>query len=329
MQKHQQPQGMVVIDDQEKEDVRPPEEDEGYDDEVPEQVVYARPKRDEQRSGEHVSESDEEDGDDDELRVSRRPRKDSVDSEKGSELDVPRRSGSRKRADSSDESQGSGHGRRRRVSSSSSDEGQDQSPKRQRRQRADSTDSETDRKHKQSEEEEDVDVTNTLSGKNAKTVYRDKQGHRIDVGKEMEKRQNEKALKKELEKTAKFDWNVGSAQKREKMEYAKRLEKAKTEKISRDVDDEELETDLKSQFREGDPMARMLQKKQRKEENKSASGKPLYKGPPPPPNRFNIRPGYRWDGVDRSNGWEAKVIAKMAESSAKQQQAYQMSTAAL
>ena len=72
-----------------------------------------------------------------------------------------------------------------------------------------------------------------------------------------------------------------------------------------------------------DPMAEHLARKQ------AAAGgpaKPKYRGPAPPPNRFNIAPGYRWDGVDRSNGYEKQFFLKQAQARIKASEAHAWAT---
>ncbi|XP_063058719.1 BUD13 homolog [Engraulis encrasicolus] len=162
--------------------------------------------------------------------------------------------------------------------------------------------------------------------RNAQTIFRDKSsGKRRDLDAEREEQSRKAGVKAERdEKYA--QWGKGLAQSQMQQQNVEDALKEAEKPLARHRDDEELDRMLREQEREGDPMAAMLRKKKAKDAQlKGIKEKPRYKGPQPPPNRFNIMPGYRWDGVDRSNGFEQKRYSRIADKQAVQDIAYQWS----
>ncbi|KAK2827286.1 hypothetical protein Q7C36_018212 [Tachysurus vachellii] len=161
--------------------------------------------------------------------------------------------------------------------------------------------------------------------RNAATVFRDKTGKKRDL--ETERAEQSRKAGEKAEKDEKYaQWGKGLVQRQlQEQNVADALREAQ-KPLARHIDDEDLDKMLREQERDGDPMAALLRKK--KEKNAKTTGlkdQPRYRGPPPPPNRFNIMPGYRWDGVDRSNGFEQKRFSRIAEKKAVQEEAYKWS----
>ncbi|KAB5592212.1 hypothetical protein CTheo_4363 [Ceratobasidium theobromae] len=151
------------------------------------------------------------------------------------------------------------------------------------------------------------------------TVYRDSSGRKIDTKAERAEAARKKREREELE-AKKMEWGKGLVQREEEEKRRLELEKEKTRGMARYADDADLNAEQKAQARWNDPAAAFLT-------NKKSKGpkKPEYKGPPPPPNRFGIKPGYRWDGVDRGNGFEKKYFQKQNERMRRGVEAYEYS----
>jgi len=154
-----------------------------------------------------------------------------------------------------------------------------------------------------------------VSGRNAGTVYRDKRGRKLDMLTQFMEQQEAKDGKKKREEQEQFEWGRGAVQKRRERDFQEELREIQAQPFARYRDDEKLNQAAKEEIHADDPMAAYMLKKRRQERAAAGGGpaRPEYKGPPPPPNRYGLRPGYRWDGHDRGNGFEARVLGKAAD----------------
>ncbi|XP_054853283.1 BUD13 homolog [Eublepharis macularius] len=157
----------------------------------------------------------------------------------------------------------------------------------------------------------------------AATVFRDKSGRKRDL--KQERLDQHKAAQEKSERDEQYArWGKGLAQSRQQQQNVEDAVKEMHKPLARYIDDQDLDQMLREQEREGDPMANFMRKRKSKE-RRDRNEKPRYSGPAPPLNRFNIWPGYRWDGVDRSNGFEQKRFARIASKKAVQELAYKWS----
>lgn len=142
------------------------------------------------------------------------------------------------------------------------------------------------------------------SGANSETIYRDASGRIINVA--MKRAEARKKAEAEAAKAAaELEAQKGDVQRAAAAKRKEDLKEAKYMPVARYADDVNMNEELKSRERWNDPAAGFLEKKRM---GKSVSGKPLYKGAAMP-NRYGIRPGHRWDGVDRGIGFEKDWFA--------------------
>ena len=177
-------------------------------------------------------------------------------------------------------------------------------------------------------------------GKNAATVYRDSRGRKLGMLTEFMRTQEVVEGKAVAESKLKYEWGTGKVDRDRLRDRDAYLAKMKEESFAQYADSKDLNDEMKSRVRQGDPMAGLIRKEKGRSDGQGGNerdgareggefGKPKYSGPPAPPNRFGILPGYRWDGIHRGNGHERKLLMKANSNKAAAEDRYKWSVSGM
>lgn len=140
-------------------------------------------------------------------------------------------------------------------------------------------------------------------GKNAATVYRNNTGKVVSKLDFRSKEEEIKALNQDrLQK-----WSGGVVQKSLKEARIKDFEEEKNKPFARYEIETDVDNEIKKRQRFDDPFKQFQDLDSNQKKRKIEKIKPVCEFTWS--NRFGISPGYRWDGVDRTNGFESKWMS--------------------
>jgi pre-mRNA-splicing factor CWC26 len=182
-------------------------------------------------------------------------------------------------------------------------------------------------------------LDDSVSGRRAATQFRDKATGRLIDAEEVARRKELASARKEREKPV---WVSGVAQARVAEEAREALREEASQPFARREIDSRADEAMRSASRFGDPMAHLARKNQleafgvKKSVVAGISPEALEKsgfripqevpahswmrrGVGAPPNRFGIKPGRHWDGVDRGTGFEQEMFKAKNDRRAKTQ----------
>ena len=117
------------------------------------------------------------------------------------------------------------------------------------------------------------------------------------------RKQRQRELDREFEKRQDVEWKRGLEQSAERLARAEEAFRVATEPLGKESVDKEYDYELRRKQRWDDPLSKS---------ESVLSDKPKCRFQAPA-NRFNIPPGYRWDGVVRGTNYETRWFERSNE----------------
>jgi len=169
-----------------------------------------------------------------------------------------------------------------------------------------------------------ANASKEMTGEGAETIYRAKDGTQVDR-EEWLKSKEKKKRKERPEQT--LEWGTGVVQKASLASAQDEAQRVAAEPMARYEIRKDVDEELRGKSHWDDPLQAMaaIEQKSRAQASASAPKRPQCRFPAPP-NRFGIKPGYRWDGKVRGNDYEKRWFKAKGDRKHRAAEGYAWST---